>query len=111
MPLSRSRPVLVLGALALVGVATWATGVAEVRAGEWSLAPAPSPAPARIRFEGRDYDRGGEDPDGVPSGWVVRGRTSGGGRIFSSAEPTGMSTLLFVEDGPHVYAYGLMGGP
>ncbi|NPC98967.1 hypothetical protein [Nocardioides sp. zg-DK7169] len=106
------RHVLVLFALVLA-VAAVALGVRLTenhRYGwEWTLTP--SAAPPKIHFEGRDYHRGGEQSDAVPSRYVLEGETPGGGEIYTSRRDAGTSTVIVVKDGAHVHAYALMGGP
>ena len=108
----RGRHVLVFLGL-VVGVAVVALGarLSEVHSYGWEWTLTPSAAPPKIEFEGRAYDRGGEESGGVPRDSVLRGETLGGGQIFKSGGETGTSTLVFVKDGPRVYVYGLMGGP
>lgn len=108
----RRRRVLVLVALVL-GVAAVALGarLTENHGYGWEWTLTPSAAPPKIHFEGRDYDRGGEQSDAVPSRYVLEGKTPGGGEIYKSGLDEGTSTVILVKDGEHVYAYGLMGGP
>ncbi len=110
--LGRTPRVLVLLALVL-GVAAVALGarLAENHGYGWEWTLTPLAAPPKIHFEGRDYDRGGEQSDGIPSGYVLEGETPGGGEIYKFGLDEGTSTVVFVKDGEHVYAYGLMGGP
>jgi len=76
---------------------------------EWALFP--SAAPPKVKFEGRDYDRGGEQSGALRRDCVLKGETLGGGEIYKCGPDRGTSTVIFVKDGRHVVAYGLMGGP
>jgi hypothetical protein len=108
----RSRRLLLglCGLLVAVGLVAGGTRLAQHDDG-WAWSMSPSATPSRIHFEGRDYDRGGEQPDGVPSGYVLEGETPGGGKIYKSGLSRGTSTVILVKDGQYVYAYGLVGGP
>lgn len=106
----RHVPALLGLVLAVAALALGAPVAANHAEGwEWTLTP--SAAPPKIRFEDRDYSRGGEQPDGLPDDVVPVGETPGGGQIFTSAYASGTSTLVYVEDGDSVYVYGLIGGP
>jgi hypothetical protein len=83
----------------------------QVHAYGWEWTPFPSAAPPKIRFEGRDYRRGGVVPTGLPHGYVRKGRTLGNGQIYEDAGATGTSVVVYVKDGTHVHEYALMGGP
>jgi len=76
--------------------------------GHWALVP--SVAPDRLRFSGRDYERGDLDTK-VYTNWEKRGTTSGGGTILTLASTTGTPTVLWVRKGDKVWGYGLIGGP
>lgn len=105
---------LLLGLLGLVVAVAVVASVIRVQqvhdyGWEWTLFP--SAARPKIHFEGRDYDRGGEQSGVVPRGYVLEGETFGEGEIYKSGLDRGTSTVIYVKDGRHVYAYGLMGGP
>lgn len=106
------RYVLVLLGLAL-GVVVVALGarLSEIHGDGWEWTLTPSAAPPKIRFDGRDYNRGGEQSGGVPNNSVLTDETPGGGQIFKPGRATATSTLVYVKDGERVYVYGLMGGP
>jgi hypothetical protein len=99
--------VLVLG----VSVLSLGVRVTAVHGYGWDWALTPSAAPPKIELDGRDYNRGGEQPGGVPIDSVLRGETLGGGQIFKPGRATATSTIVYVKDGQRVYLYGLMGGP
>lgn len=98
---------LVLG----VAVVALGTPLAENHRYGWEWTLTPTATPPKIHFDGRDYDRGGEQSGEVPSDAVLSGETPGGGQIFKPGRATGTSTILYVEDGERLYLYGLMGGP
>ena len=105
---------LTLGLLGLVvAVAVVAGGIRmkQVHDYGWEWTLFPSAAPPKIQFEGRDYDRGGEQSGAVPRGYLLKGETLGEGEIYKFGLNRGTSTVIFVKDGRRVYAYGLMGGP
>lgn len=108
----RGRHVLVFLSLVL-GVAVVALGarLAENYGYGWEWTLIPSAAPPKIHFDGRDYNRGGEQSGEVPSNAVLSGETPGGGQIFKPGRATATSTILYVKDGERLYLYGLMGGP
>jgi hypothetical protein len=109
---SRGRHVLALLGLVLVAAAlVLGPRLAANHAEGWEWTLTPSAAPPKIRFEDRDYNRGGEQSGGLPDDLVPVGETPGGGQIFKSSRASGTSTLVYVEDGESVYVYGLIGGP
>lgn len=107
----KRRWVVALGLLIAVAAGGLVVRLDRVHDYGWELTLFPSAAPPKIRFEGRDYRRGGEEPGGVPRGHQPQGETLGGGEIYESSTAEGTSTLIFVKDGSRVLAYGLMGGP
>jgi hypothetical protein len=107
---ARVRSRVVVALVLVVGVLL-AARLYQVHSYGWEWTVFPSDAPPKIVFEGRDYERGRERPGGVPAGYVRRGTTLGGGRIYQDAADTGTSTVVYVGDGSHVYGYELIGGP
>lgn len=100
-----------LGVVLGVAVVALAATTAKNHGYGWEWTLTPSAAPPKIHFDGRDYNRGGEQSGEVPSDAVLSGETPGGGQIFKRGSATATSTILYVKDGEHLYLYGLMGGP
>lgn len=100
-----------LGPLVAVAVVAGGVRMKQVHDYGWEWTLFPSAAPPKIHFQGRDYDRGGEQSGAVRRGYVMKGQTLGGGEIYKFGLDRGTSTVIFVKDGRRVYAYGLMGGP
>ena len=106
------RWVVAVLAVALLGTGFWAGVHAyHVHDESWQWRWTPTATPPKIRYEGRDYSRGGTHEHLEP-GQVVVGRTAGGGVIYDVPGPDRYaSTLLQVRDGRRVVGYELMGGP
>jgi hypothetical protein len=99
-------------AVAILGVRLWAGAhVYHVHDESWQWRWTPSATPPKLRFEGRDYKRGGTY-EHLKAGEIVVGRTAGGGIIYDLPGPNRYaSTLLQVRDGRRLVSYELMGGP
>jgi hypothetical protein len=107
-----TRWVVAAIAVALLGTGFWAGGhMYHVHDESWQWRWTPTATPPKIRYEGRDYARGGTHEQLRP-GQVVIGRTAGGGVIYDvPVKDRYASSLLQVRDGRRVVGYELMGGP
>jgi hypothetical protein len=65
--------------------------------------------PDRVRFDGRDYNRGRTVPR--PADSVESGRASGGETVYKPVREVGLSVVIWVCDQGETRAYGLVGGP
>ena len=84
---NRTRRRLMLGLLGLVGAAAVAAGgirMKQVQNYGWEWTLFPSVAPPKLRFQGRDYDRGASRPERFRVAMWSRGKPSARERSTSS---------------------------